>query len=312
MPSRSIRFGVCLPQHGTTWQNAVEVTQACDRLGYDSVWAVDHFFGIPDPTQPIFEGWTTIAALAGMTERVRLGHLVLCVSYRHPAVLAKMAATLDHASRGRFVLGMGAGWHQQEYQAYGLPFPPIGRRLKELDEALAIVRRMWTEEPATYFGEHFHIEDAYCRPRPVQSPHPPILVGGTGERVLLRLVAEHADIWNNLGWAHRQLASKLDVLRRHCDAVKRDFERIEISQQTIAAIGATASEAESATRAVRSEVPFLAGGDDLTITGTPDQCIERVQRTVAMGATTLLLSFGRLPTVAALELFAERVMPAFR
>jgi F420-dependent oxidoreductase-like protein len=312
MPSRPIRFGVCLPQHGCTWQNAVEVAQACDRLGYDSVWAIDHFFGIPDATQPILEGWTTLTGIAAATKRIRLGHLVLCVSYRHPAVLAKMAATLDHVSGGRFILGLGAGWHQQEYHAYGLPFPPIGRRLKELDEALAIVRRMWTEEPATYFGEHFHIEDAYCRPRPLQSPHLPILVGGTGERVLLRLVAEHADIWNNLGWAHRQVAKKIEVLERHCEAVKRDFDSIEISQQTIAAIGETEAEARRATDAVLAEVPFLSGGRDVIIAGTPEECIERVKQTVAMGPTTLVMSFGRNPSIETLELFAERVMPEFR
>jgi F420-dependent oxidoreductase-like protein len=312
MGRHPIRFGVCLPQHGSSWTDVVSVAQACDRLGFDSVWAVDHFFGIPDATQPLFEGWTELTALAPLTSRVRLGHLVLCVSYRHPAVLAKMAATLDHVSTGRFVLGMGAGWHQQEYQAYGLPFPPIGTRLKELDEALTIVRKMWTEEPATFFGEQFHIEDAYCRPRPVQTPHPPILVGGTGERVLLRIVAEHATIWNNLGWAHRDLARKLDVLRSHCDTVKRNFDEIEISQQTLGAVAETADEAERATDAILAEVPFLSGGRDLIIAGTPEQCIERVRASLAMGATTLILSFGRNPRVEMLELFAARVASAFR
>ena len=112
MARHPIRFGVCLPQHGSSWTDVVTVAQACDRLGYDSVWAVDHFFGIPDATQPILEGWTELTALAPLTKRIRLGHLVLCVSYRHPAVLAKMAATLDQVSGGRFILGMGAGWHQ--------------------------------------------------------------------------------------------------------------------------------------------------------------------------------------------------------
>lgn len=312
MAGHPIRFGVCLPQHGSTWNEVVACARACERLGYDSVWAVDHFFGIPDATQPIFEGWTELTALGALTERVRLGHLVLCVSYRHPAVLAKMAATLDHVSGGRFVLGMGAGWHQQEYHAYGLPFPSIGTRLKELDEALTIVRKMWTEEPASFFGEHFHVEEAYCRPRPLQSPHPPVLVGGTGERVLLRIVAEHADIWNNLGWAHRDLAHKIDVLRAHCDTVKRDVDAIEISQQTVAAIGETEDEARRATADVLAEVPFLAGGNDLIVAGTPEQCAERVRKTIAMGATTLLLSFGRNPSLHALELFAERVLPSFR
>ena len=312
MAGHPIRFGVCLPQHGSTWSEVVAAARACDRLGYDSIWAIDHFFGIPDATRPIFEGWTELTALAALTERVRLGHLVLCVSYRNPAVLAKMAATLDHVSNGRFVLGMGAGWHQQEYHAYGFPFPPIGTRLKELDEALTILRKMWTEEPASFFGEHFHVEEAYCRPRPVQSPHPPILVGGTGERVLLRIVAEHATIWNNLGWAHRDLPHKLDVLRAHCEAAKRDFDAIEISQQTVAAIGATEDEARRATDAVLAEVPFLSGGRDLIIAGTPEQCIERVRQTLEMGASTLLLSFGRNPSAETLELFAERVVSAFR
>lgn len=312
MPRHPIRFGVCLPQHGSTWDDAVKVAQACDRLGYDSVWAVDHFFGIPDATQPIHEGWTEVTALAALTERVRLGHLVLCVSYRHPAVLAKMAATLDHVSNGRFILGMGAGWHQQEYTAYGLPFPSIGTRLKELDESLTILRKMWTEEPATFFGEQFHIEDAWCRPRPVQEPYPPILVGGTGERVLLRIVAEHANVWNNLGWAHRDLPKKLDVLRAHCDHVKRDFDTIEVSQQTLGAIAETEAEAQRATEAICAELPFLSGGSDLNITGTPEQCVERVRKSVAMGATSFVISFGRNPRIETLELFAERVMPAFR
>jgi F420-dependent oxidoreductase-like protein len=312
MARHPIRFGVCLPQHGSSWTDVVAVAQACDRLGYDSLWAVDHFFGIPDATQPILEGWTELTALAPLTSRIRLGHLVLCVSYRHPAVLAKMAATLDQVSSGRFILGMGAGWHQQEYHAYGLPFPPIGARLKELDEALTIIRKMWTEEPATFFGAQFHIEDAYCRPRPVQTAHPPILVGGTGERVLLRIVAEHATIWNNLGWAHRDLGHKLDVLRGHCDTVKRDFEQIEISQQTLGAIAETEEDAKRATDAVLAEVPFLSGGRDLIIAGTPEQCIERVRKSLAMGITSLILSFGRNPSVETLELFAARVMSAFR
>ena len=312
MAVRSMRFGVCLPQHGASWSEVVETARVCDRLGYDSLWAVDHFVGIPDGTVSLLEGWTEVAALAGVTSRIRLGHLVLCVSYRLPSVLAKMAATLDQATGGRFVLGMGAGWHQFEYQAYGIPFPRVGTRLEQLDEALTIIRKMWTEEPASFAGKHFQVTDAYCRPHPVQTPHPPILVGGTGERVLLRLVAKHADIWNNLGIAHPQLPHKLDVLRRHCDAVGRDFGSIEISQQTIAAIGANEATARRATDAIRAELPFLSGGDDLIITGTPDECITRVERSAAMGITTLILSFGRVPAIESLELFAEKVMPAFR
>jgi alkanesulfonate monooxygenase SsuD/methylene tetrahydromethanopterin reductase-like flavin-dependent oxidoreductase (luciferase family) len=234
------------------------------------------------------------------------------VSYRHPPLLAKMAATLDHASEGRFVLGLGAGWYDQEYRGYGYPFPTIGTRLQQLDEALALIRKLWTEEPVSYFGEQFNVEDAYCRPRPLQRPHPPIMVGGSGEKVLLKLVAEHANIWNNLGMLHGQLPRKLDVLRTHCDALKRDPDEIEIAQQTIAAIGETEAEAKAATTRVLAELPFLSGGEDLIIAGSPEQCIDRVRRTVELGATTVMMSFGRTVRTADLELFAERVIPAFR
>ena len=149
-------------------------------------------------------------------------------------------------------------------------------------------------------------------PRPVQQPHPPILVGGTGERVLLRIVAEHADIWNNLGVAHRDVPRKLEVLRRHCDAAKRDFAAIEISQQTLAAIATRPDDARRATEGVRTSLPFLSGGDDLIIAGTPDECIERIERSAAMGITSLIMSFGRAVDLDALELFAQKVLPAFR
>ena len=311
-PRRAVKFGIAVPQIGASWSEVLEFAEAADRLGFDSLWAVDHFFGVPDPTVPIFEGWTEIAALASVTRSIRLGHLVLCVGYRQPSLVAKMAATLDHVSNGRFVLGLGAGWYDAEFKAYGFTFPSIGTRLRQLDETAAIIRRLWTDEPVSYFGEQFHVEDAYCRPRPVQQPYPPILIGGSGERVLLKLVAEHADVWNNLGLAHRDLPRKLEKLRQHCDSLKRDFDAIEISQQTLAAIGASESEARAASERVRAELPFLSGGEDLIIAGTPDECIARVRRTVEMGATTLIMSFGRRPRLEALEIFAREVIPAFR
>jgi len=309
---RCIRFGVALTQVNSSWNEVVDFARNAERLGFDSLWAIDHFVGVPDASVPIFEGWTTVAALASVTERIRLGHQVLCVGFRHPPLLAKMAATLDHASGGRFTLGLGAGWNEEEFKSYGLSFPSIGTRLHQLEEALAILRKLWTEEPVSYFGEQFNIEDAYCRPRPLQEPHPPLLVGGSGEKVLLKIVAEHADIWNNMGWAHGLLPHKIDVLHKHCEALERDPGEIEISQQLLAAIGETETEARVATERVCAELPFLSGGDDLIIAGRPEQCIERVQKTIDMGATTLMLSFGRRPSVETLELFASEVMPAFR
>lgn len=309
---RPIRFGLALAQVNSSWDEVLEFARAAERLGFDSLWAIDHFVGVPEASVPIFEGWTTMAALATATEKIGLGHQVLCVGFRHPPLLAKMAATLDHASNGRFTLGLGAGWHEDEFKSYGLSFPSIGTRLNQLDEALAIIKKLWTEEPVSYFGEQFHVEDAYARPRPLQEPHPPILVGGSGEKVLLKIVAEHADIWNNMGWAQSHLRHKIEVLHRHCDSFKRDPAEIEISQQLLAAIGETETEAKVAKERVCAELPFLSGGDDLIIAGRPEQCIERVQRTIDMGATTLLLSFGRRPSVETLELFATEVMSRFR
>jgi F420-dependent oxidoreductase-like protein len=308
-----IRFGIQTGQQNVAWADMLDLWKKADAWGYDSLWNFDHFYPIfTDPEGPCFEAWTTLSALAQATSRARIGCMVNGNTYRHPCVTAKMAATLDHVSGGRLNLGIGAGWFELEHKTFGIDFKTVPGRLAALDEALRIIRGMFTQPKTTVHGRHYSVTDAMASPKPVQQPHPPIMIGGQGEKVLLRIVAEHADIWNNLGWAHRQLAEKAAVLRRHCDAVKRDFAAIEISQQTVAAIAADEAAARAATAEICRELPFLAGGDDLIIAGTPDECIERVERTRRMGATTLLLSFGRNPSLEMLELFAEKVIPAFR
>src|SRR5262245_11953831 len=194
--ARKIRFGITLPQFGESWAQVQEFALLADEVGFDSVWVADHFFGVgsADP----LEAWTEITAVAAVTRRVELGFLVLCNSYRPPALLAKMAVTLDQISSGRLILGYGAGWFVQEYEAYGYDYPDIRTRLAQFEEGLVILKRMWTEDAPTFRGRHYHIENARCLPRPTRAPHPPILIGGSGEKVLLRLVARHADIWNNL------------------------------------------------------------------------------------------------------------------
>ena len=227
MGDERVRFGLCLPQFGATWTQAREVAQAADEGGFDSIWVVDHFVQIPDEAQPVLEAWTEVVAAAAVTRRVRIGQLVLCVSYRPPALLAKMAATLDQVSGGRLIVGLGAGWHQIEYTEYGYPFPPIGTRLAQLGEALEILRRMWSEERTTFDGKHFTVRDAPCNPKPVQR-RLPILIGGGGERVTLRIVAQHADIWNGFGDPDR-FAHKCAVLDEWCRRVGRDPAAIERS-----------------------------------------------------------------------------------
>lgn len=308
--ARKIKFGVNLPQFGADWPEVKDMALLADEAGFDSVWVADHFFGVgaDDP----LESWTEMTAVAAITRRVEIGFLVLCNNYRPPALLAKMAMTFDQISNGRLILGIGGGWFVQEYEAYGYEFPSIRTRLEQLEEGLEILKKMWTEDSPTFHGVHYHVEDARCLPKPTRKPHPPILIGGAGEKILLRLVARYADIWNNLGITHGEVTKKLACLREHCEKVGRRFEEIEISQQTIGAIGLSKDEARRRTEEVHQEVGFLAGAPELCPTGTPDEIIARVKKSIAMGITTFIVSFGRHAATEAVKLFAREVIPAFR
>ena len=308
--SRKVKFGVVLPQFGATWPEARELANAAEESGFDAVYVADHFFGVggDDP----LEAWTEMTAVAAVTKKIEIGFLVLCNNYRPPALLAKMATTLDAISNGRLILGYGAGWFAQEYEAYGYDFPSMRTRLEQLEEGLEILKRMWTEDAATFHGLHYHVEGARCEPKPTRKPHPRILIGAGGEKILLRHVAQYADMWNNLGVYQAEIAHKIDVLRDHCERLGRDFEAIEISQQTIAAIGSSKAEAERKTEAVLAEVGFLTGAPDLCPTGTPDQIIARVKKNLANGITSWVMSFGRHASPADLALFGKEVIAAFR
>jgi F420-dependent oxidoreductase-like protein len=306
-----IRFSVQTPVEGTTFAALARHWQRAESLGYDSVWLDDHFYGVATPaSDDSLECWTLMAALARETARIRFGTLVLCQSYRNPALLAKMAATLDHVSGGRLEFGLGAGWYEREYTAYGYDFPPIGTRLAQLDEALRICRLLWTEERASFRGRHYRVEDAWCNPKPVQRPHPPIMIGGGGERVLLRLVAEHADRWN-FGGSVDEFRHKIGVLERHCAALGRDPATIEKSWfgNVIIEPAQAALDARLAKRAARGH------GDAYglnAIVGTPAQIVARLREYVALGVTHFIGMFGRVERLGATELFAQEVLPAFR
>jgi F420-dependent oxidoreductase-like protein len=197
---------------------------AAEAAGFDLVTVMDHFYqirGVGPEEEPMLEGYTTLAALAARTRRVRLGMMVGGVTYRNPALVAKMATSLDVISKGRAVLGLGAAWNESEHQGYGFAFPPIGERMDRLDEALQICRLMFTEERPTFEGRHYRIEQALNRPRPIQPGGPPILIGGSGERRTLRLVAQYADLSNWFG-PFDELRHKVEVLERHCADVGRD------------------------------------------------------------------------------------------
>jgi len=310
--SRPVRFGITLPQIKRSWQEARTAAVAFDELGFDSAWVCDHLYGVPLPTLPILEAWSQLAAVAAVTERIELGTLVTPPFFRNPAVLAKQIATVDHISNGRVIAGLGAGWFEAEFTAYGCEFPALGARMKALEEEIRILKAMWTEERATVSGEHFSVRDAICEPKPVRRP--PILIGGGGEKVLMGIVARHADVWNNLAVFQAELGSKVAAVRRRCEEEGRDPESLEISQQCVVVL----AEDEEAAKASLEKAKKIYGGhmggalEEHGIWGHPQAVVDRIGRHVELGCTTFLIEFfGRDTTVPA-RLFAEKVMPAFR
>jgi probable F420-dependent oxidoreductase len=311
--ARPVRFGVTLPQIKRTWEDARLAAIEFDRLGFDSVWACDHLYSVPMPTLPIFEAWSQLAAVAAVTQRVGLGTLVTPPFFRNPGVLAKQVATIDHVSGGRTIVGLGAGWFASEFEGYGCPFPAtIGERLRALDEAAEIMKRLWTEERVTFAGKHFSVTDAICEPKPVRRP--PILIGGGGERVLMGIAARHADIWNNLAVHQGELGGKVEALRRACDRARRDADTIEVSQQCLVVLVEREEEVRPALeRAQRIYGGHLGGGLEAHgIWGTPEQVVERIERHRRLGCSLFVIEFFGRDTREPARLFAERVMPAFR
>lgn len=228
-----MRFAIkTAPQH-TTWQAMLDVFKAADDIDvFESGWTFDHFYPIfSDHTGPCLEGWVATTALAQATTRLRVGLMVTGNPYRHPAVLANMAATLDVISNGRLELGIGAGWNQQECDAYGIDLPPLKERFDRFDEALAVITGLLTNETTDFDGRYYTLTDARCEPKGVQRPHPPITIGGGGEKRTLRSVARFAQHWNMAGGPPEVFAHKLGVLREHCAAIGRDPAEITTSTQ---------------------------------------------------------------------------------
>jgi F420-dependent oxidoreductase-like protein len=228
-----LRFGIkTAPQH-TTYADMLAVWQAADALDvFEHAWLFDHFIPIAgDPDGPCLEGWTLLAALAAQTRRIRVGLMVNGNTYRHPAVLANMGATLDIVSSGRFDMGIGAGWNELEHTSYGIELLPPGKRLAQFEEACEVIKLLWTEKYADFAGTYYQLKQARCEPKPIQKPYPPIVIGGSGERRTLRIVAKYADVWNFAGGPVDQFQHKLAVLEEHCRAVGRDFASIDKSIQ---------------------------------------------------------------------------------
>jgi F420-dependent oxidoreductase-like protein len=282
-----------------------ERAKLAERLGYHSLWLVDHMWtrGMPDLDHN--ECLTLMSALAAKTEKLRIGTLVMCNSYRNPALLAKSLTTIDQISNGRLEIGLGAGWMDEEYRAYGYEFPSMGTRLKQLEEGLEILKRMFTEKKASFEGKYYKIKDALNNPKPVQKPHPPITIGGSGEKVMLRLVAKYADRWNCPA-GYDSFEHKLDVLKQHCKDVGRDIGTINISEQILICVAKDEKAVEQQWQ-MAQRLPFAKTG----IKGTPKQIVEILKDRVKKGIQMFTIFFGDFGQPPTLELFAQEVMPEF-
>ncbi len=309
-----IRFGIQTGQQNVSWEELAGLWSKADGWGYDSLWVFDHFYPIfvPDPAGPCMEGWTLLSALSQHTRRARIGALVNGNTYRNPCVTAKMAATLDNVSRGRLNLGIGAGWFELEHRSFGIDFKTIPSRLQALDESLRIIKGMFTQEKTSLDGRHYKVVDAVCNPKPLSKPHPPILVGGQGEKTLLKIVARHADMWNSSGDADR-MRHLIGVINRHCDIEGRDPDDIEKTVM-IALCYRAPRERE---QAVMAMVGAMSGKQPDQVRGQimiggKQECLDTIERYAKAGVTHFIFMSVAPYFLDDFQRFAEDVMPEFR
>ena len=307
-----MKFGVSLPQGWVmdlmhikdpveAYETMTSVAQTADEIGFTSAWLVDHFHTIPQPSQEVtFECWTTTAALARDTKNIRIGQMVTCNGYRNPALLAKMASTVDVLSHGRLNFGIGAGWYEHEYRAYGYEYPDAPTRLRYLREAVQVILAMWTQEEAQFEGKYYSVHGAINQPKGVQKPHIPLLIGGGGEKVTLRLVAQYGDACNVSGDL-ATLRHKFDVIRQHCEVVGRDYNSIQRTTMTTCVIGDTDEQAQvKIPDVLRARV-----ASNEALIGTPDTIRKRIAAYEEAGVQELLIRFVDPTDLAAMRRFAK-------
>jgi F420-dependent oxidoreductase-like protein len=233
MSNYSLRVDIKAAQHDRDWHNILSYCQDTEAIDlFEGFWLYDHFVPINGHVEgPCMDGWTLLGALASVTKRLRLGLMVGCNGYRNPAVLAKIATTIDQVSGGRLDMGLGAGWFELEYNMYGIPFPPPAQRIRELEEACEVIKLLWTQELSSFEGKYYMLREARHEPKPLQKPYPPFTIGGSGEQLTLRVVAKHADMYNGPGAEPEVLAHKNKVLDEHCSKIGRDPKEIRRSTQ---------------------------------------------------------------------------------
>jgi F420-dependent oxidoreductase-like protein len=306
-----IKFGVMLRQQKIDFSDIRDTAVLCDELGFHSVWFYDHVLGRGGIEVDIYEPWTLMSALSTVTERVRLGTMVLCNSFRPPALLAKMSSTLDVVSGGRLEFAIGAGWFEPEYRAYGYEFPDTLTRIEQLAESVKIIKSMWTEEKPTFTGKHYTIEEAYCNPKPVQKPHPPVIIGGSGEKHLLRAVAELSDEWNCPATQYTSFERKLKVLKSHAADIGRNPDEIKLSQQTVCVLAKDRAELEEKLPKAQQRYGFFGDIRQVGIIGTPEECVRTIEENEKKGITKYTIFFSDIMSHDTLRFFAKEVMSAF-
>ena len=314
-----MRLGVQISAHeGVPWDRWRRLATTVEDLGFHSLYRSDHYFSYSgDRRQDALETWTTLAVAALETSRIRLGTLVCPVTFRHPALLARMAAQVDTLSGGRLELGLGAGHYVGEHEAFGIPFPEIGARMDMLEETCQVLRALWGPGPADFCGRHYRLEGAACYPKPVQ-PRLPIMIGGRGERRTLRIAAEHADHWNILGADLDGFAAKRGVLERHCAALERDPREVRCSLEVGMITGRDLDEMRRHTVRAGAVNPGLARDPDAAmaqlrergwLVGPPDGVVSELARLGEAGVDELIVQHKDSDNWALLESVGERVLP---
>jgi F420-dependent oxidoreductase-like protein len=300
---------VGIPDPIEAYEAMTRVAQEAETQGFSSVWLYDHFHTVPTPLQEItFECWTSCAALARDTKRLRIGQMVTCNNYRNPALLAKMASTVDVLSHGRLVLGIGAGWYEHEYLAYGYPYPSTRERLQRLDEAVNIILAMWTQDEPVFEGKYYQIHGAINQPKGAQKPHIPLLIGGGGEKVTLRLVAQYANACN-IGGDIPTIKHKLDVLKQHCEQIGRNYNTIR--RTTLIDYCAIAETEEAAIAKLTPEERNNL--DELlpeSLIGTPATIRQRLKEYEEAGIQEIIVRFVDAVQLDSIRMFAQECMGA--
>ncbi len=312
--SGGVHFGVMVPQIKRTWQETQRAALAFEEMGFDSLWVNDHLYGPQSPAIPMLEAWTLAAGIAAVTERPEIGTLVTPVGMRNPAHTGKMIATVDNIAGGRIIPGFGSGWMPREFTDFGMPFVSTRDRLRQLEEGLQIFRGMFDpdQDEFSFEGQFFHAENLVTQPKPPRDV--PILVGGGGEQVTMRIAAQYADIWNNSAGAQDNLEHKVSVLRGHAERLGRDPAAVRVSQQCLVTI--VEDDAQVGPMVERAQKIF--GGHmgnpagDMALTGTPGMIKQRIDRHVELGCDMFMIEFFGRDTIEPAQMFAETVIPEFR